>query len=39
MGAGNDVELELQKLRGELGSGATPELEAGRRRLRRERGP
>jgi phage shock protein A len=29
MGAGNDVELELQKLRGELGSGSTPELEAG----------
>ena len=26
---GNDVELELQKLRGELGSGSTPELEAG----------
>ena len=29
MGAGNDVELELQKLRGEIGGGATPELEAG----------
>ena len=29
MGAGNDVELELQKLRGELSSGSTPELEAG----------
>jgi phage shock protein A len=29
MGAGNDVELELQKLRGELGSGSAPELEAG----------
>src|SRR6201990_1030225 len=29
MGAGNDVELELQKLKGELGSGSTPELEAG----------
>src|ERR1700728_3248689 len=29
MGTGNDVELELQKLRGELGSGSTPELEAG----------
>src|ERR1700749_1397839 len=32
MGAGNDVELELQKLRGQLGSGSTPELEAGARR-------
>src|ERR1700748_1236593 len=29
MGAGNDVELELQKLRGELGSGSAGELEAG----------
>ena len=29
MGAGNDVELELQKLRGEISGGATPELEAG----------
>jgi phage shock protein A len=29
MGAGNDVELELQKLRGELSGGSTPELEAG----------
>ena len=29
MGAGNDVELELQKLRGEIGAGSTPELEAG----------
>ncbi|MGO9784948.1 MAG: PspA/IM30 family protein [Streptosporangiaceae bacterium] len=29
MGAGNDVELELQKLRGELSAGSTPELEAG----------
>jgi phage shock protein A len=29
MGSSNDVELELQKLRGELGSGSTPELEAG----------
>jgi phage shock protein A len=29
MGAGSDVELELQKLRGELSSGSTPELEAG----------
>jgi phage shock protein A len=29
MGASNDVELELQKLRGELGSGSAGELEAG----------
>ena len=29
MGAGNDVELELQKLKGELGSGSAGELEAG----------
>ena len=29
MGAGNDVELELQKLRGELGSGSAGALEAG----------
>jgi phage shock protein A len=29
MGSSNDVELELQKLRGELGGGSTPELEAG----------
>jgi phage shock protein A len=29
MGAGNDVELELQKLRGELGSGSAGQLEAG----------
>jgi phage shock protein A len=29
MGTGNDVELELQKLRGELGSGSAGELEAG----------
>jgi phage shock protein A len=29
MGAGNDVELELQKLRGELGTGSAGALEAG----------
>jgi phage shock protein A len=29
MGASNDVELELQKLKGELGSGSAGELEAG----------
>jgi phage shock protein A len=29
MGSGNDVELELQKLKGEIGGGSTPELEAG----------
>jgi phage shock protein A len=29
MGASNDVEFELQKLRGELGSGSAGELEAG----------
>src|SRR5712671_5056822 len=29
MGTGNDVELELQKLKGEIGGGSTPELEAG----------
>jgi len=29
MGAGNDVELELQKLRGELGSGSAGEIEGG----------
>ena len=34
MGAGNDVELELQKLRGEIGAGSTPELEAGTARER-----
>ena len=29
MSSGNDVELELQKLKGEIGGGSTPELEAG----------
>jgi phage shock protein A len=29
MSSGNDVELELQKLKGEIGPGSTPELEAG----------
>jgi phage shock protein A len=29
MGAGNDVEFQLQKLRGEIGGGSAPELEAG----------
>jgi phage shock protein A len=29
MSTGNDVELELQKLKGEIGTGSTPELETG----------